>query len=95
MRRLIDAYEPLKIFLFGSVARGESNVDSDYDLMVVVPDNKTPERRRSRLAYEVLWGAGCAADIIVLTASEFETRSRVVASLPATVFREGKLLHAR
>ena len=50
VRRLIKAYEPDRIYLFGSTARGDSGPDSDYDLMVVVPDGAPPERRRSRLA---------------------------------------------
>ncbi len=48
--RLIAAYQPERIYLFGSMARHEAGPDSDYDLMVVVPDDAAPERRRSRLA---------------------------------------------
>ncbi len=94
VRRLVDAYRPELVYLFGSVARGEAGPDSDYDLLLVVPDDSPPERRRSRLAYEVLWGTGVAADVLVWTASQFESRKHLPASLPATVLREGKLLHA-
>jgi len=65
-----------------------------YDILVVVSDHAPAERRRSRLAYEVLWGTGVAADVLVSTASQFEGRAHLAASLPATVIREGKLLHA-
>jgi hypothetical protein len=61
---------------------------------LIVPDDAPPERRRARLAYEVLWGTGTAADVLVWTRSQFERRAHVKASLPATVLREGKLLHA-
>ena len=54
VRRLLDAYQPERIYLFGSVARGEAGPDSDYDLLVVVPDDAPPERRDSALAYRVL-----------------------------------------
>jgi len=94
VRRLVAAYEPLWIYLFGSVARGEPGPDRDYDLMVIVSDGAPPDRRRSRLAYEALRGTGIAADVLVSTRSRFERRARVVASLPATVLREGKLVHA-
>lgn len=70
--RLVEAYQPERIYLFGSKARGEAGVDSDYDLLVVVPDDSPPERRRSRLAYDVLWGTGTAADVVVWTRSLFE-----------------------
>jgi len=94
VRRLTAAYEPLRIYLFGSRARGAPGPDSDYDLLVVVADDAPAERRRSRLAYEVLWGTGAAADVMVWTRERFDGSLHVVASLPATVVREGKLLHA-
>ena len=92
--RLVDAYRPERIYLFGSLARGEAGPDSDYDLMLIVPDDAAPERRGSRLAYRALRGTGTAADVLVSTRSRFEARARVQASLPATVLREGRLRHA-
>jgi predicted nucleotidyltransferase len=92
--RLVEAYCPERIYLFGSSARGDAGPDSDYDLMVVVDDQTSAERRRSRLAYERLWGTGIAADVLVWTRSRFESRLHLPASLPATVVREGRLLYA-
>jgi len=94
VRRLVGAYEPERIYLFGSKARGDGGPDSDYDLLLVVPDDAPPERRDSDLAYRILRGTGFGADIIVWTNTRFERRKGVVCSLPATVLREGKLLHA-
>ncbi len=94
VRRLVEAYPPDRIYVFGSVARGDADADSDYDLLVVVPDDAPQERRRSRLAYEVLRGTGIAADVLVCTRSHFEDRRSLKASLPGTVLREGRLLHA-
>ena len=94
VHRLVDAYQPERIYLFGSVARGEAGPDSDYDLLVVVPDDAPPERKQSRLAYEVLWGTATAVDVVVCRHSYFEERRHLKASLPGTVLREGKLLHA-
>ena len=74
IRRLAEAYQPERIYLFGSKARGEGGPDSDYDLMVIVPDDAPPERRRSRLAYEVLRGTGTAVDVLVWLKSNFERR---------------------
>lgn len=94
VRRLVEAYQPDRVYLFGSKARGDAGPDSDYDLLLVVADDAPPERRDSRLAYQVLWGAGAAADVVVWSRTAFDRRARVPASLPATVLREGKLLHA-
>jgi predicted nucleotidyltransferase len=95
LRRLVAAYDPERVYLFGSAARGAAGPDSDYDLMIIVPDDAPKERRRSRLAYQAMRGAGTAADVLVWLKSNFERRAHVVASLPATVLREGKLLYGR
>ena len=94
VRRLVAVYQPERIYLFGSVARGDAGPDSDYDILVVVGDDAQPERRRSRIAYEALWGTGIAADVLVWTTSQFNSRAHLPASLPATILREGRLVHA-
>ena len=94
VERLVRAYEPQRIYLFGSAARGDVDEDSDYDLMVVVPDSAPAERRRSRLAYEALRGTGTAADVLVWSESYFDSRAHLAASLPGTILREGRLLYA-
>jgi predicted nucleotidyltransferase len=94
VRRLAEAYHPERIYLFGSRARGAAGPDSDYDLLVIVPDSVLPERRRSRLAYEVLRGTGAAADVLVWTREAFESRLHLRASLPSAVLSEGRLLYA-
>jgi predicted nucleotidyltransferase len=93
VRRLVEAYRPERIYLFGSMARGDAGPDSDFDLLVIVPDNAPPEMQRSRLAYRALRGTATAADVVVWPKSSFERRARVPASLPATVAREGVLIY--
>lgn len=92
--RIVDAYHPLRIFLFGSKARGTAQPESDYDLLVVVRDDAPIECRGSKLGHQRLWGVRKPADIVVCTDSWFRSRVGVVTSLPATVVREGKLLYA-
>ena len=94
VRRLIDAYGPDRIYLFGSRARDEATEDSDYDLMVVVRSSEMAFTARCQQAYLLLCGLRAAKDVIVLTWDEFERKRTVVASLPAAVVREGKLLYA-
>ncbi len=76
------------------MARGDVGPESDYDLLVIVPDDAPPERRRSHLAYERLWGTGTAADVLVWTRSYFESRLHLKASLSATIAEEGRILYA-
>jgi predicted nucleotidyltransferase len=93
VRRLVAAYEPERIYLFGSQARDDAGPDSDFDLMVVVPDDAPAERRRSRLAYQALRGTATAADVLVWPRQAFDERLHLAASLPATIVREGRLLY--
>lgn len=94
LERLLRAYEPERVYLFGSKARGHCGSDSDFDLLLLVADDAPEDRRSSRLAYEVLWNTGVAADVLVWTVSRFDERAHLRASLPGTILREGKLLYA-
>ena len=35
VQRLIEAYAPERVYLFGSSARGDAGPDSDYDILLV------------------------------------------------------------
>ena len=94
VRRLVAEFSAHRVYLFGSRAHGAAGADSDYDLLVVVPGSDLPGHQRDRLALRALRGLRVDADVIVLTREEFERKLGVVCSLPATVVREGKLLHA-
>lgn len=94
VHRLVELFQPERIYLFGSQASGDANEDSDYDLMVIVPAAEEPEYRRAQEAYGVLWGVRLPIDVLVWTHDEFEEMVPVVASLPAAIVREGKLLYA-
>jgi uncharacterized protein len=94
VRRLVEVYSPDRIYLFGSAARGDAGRDSDYDIMIVVPDKTPRDLRDCDPGYRALRGLRVAKDILVWTRSEFEKRLHLKASLPSTILREGKLLHA-
>ena len=94
VRRLVDALHPERVYLFGSRARGDGRDDSDYDLLIVVANSDQPGHRRDREALRALRGLNLAVDVLVLTHDEFERKLGVICSLPATVVREGRLLHA-
>jgi predicted nucleotidyltransferase len=80
VHRLVETFQPERIYLFGSKARSDESKDSDYDLMIVVPDNASPEKRRSRMAYQALRGTRVAADVLVLPHQAFESRLHLKAS---------------
>ena len=94
VRRLVAAFDPDHIYLYGSRAREEAGPDSDYDLMLVVSASQVPRYRRDQQAFRALCGLGVPKEVIVLTRAEFEAGRKVTCSLPATVLREGRLLYA-
>ena len=92
-RRLVDYFHPERIYLFGSVARGDDGPDSDLDFGVVLPDD-APETLYRPGVHRALRGIRTAADVVRWPASDFDARAaHVAASLPATIVREGKLLY--
>lgn len=94
VRRLVEVYSPVRIYLFGSKARGDAGPDSDYDLLVVVRDDAPPRLRSSTVGHAALGAVGASKDVLVCTDTYFQSRQHLKASLPATVAREGKLLYA-
>jgi predicted nucleotidyltransferase len=93
-RRLIAYYHPVRIYLFGSEARGDSRPDSDLDFLVVVQDDAPEEQLRPGAGRKAVRGTGFAKDIVPWRKTDFEERAAWVrASLPATVVREGRLLY--
>ena len=92
--RLAAAYRPERIYLFGSAARGDAGGSSDYDFMIVVPDDAPLELRTSAEAYRVLHDIPAPVDVAVYRRTSFDSRLHLKASFPATIVREGRLLYA-
>ncbi|MBI4705011.1 MAG: nucleotidyltransferase domain-containing protein [Deltaproteobacteria bacterium] len=57
VRRLVAAYAPERVYLFGSRARGEPMAGSDYDLLVVVAASAAPPARGRAGRYPVSGGS--------------------------------------
>ncbi len=92
-RRLVDYFHPERVYLFGSAARGDEGPDSDLDFCVVLTDD-APERFYKPGARQALRGIGTAVDVVRWPARDFDARAaHVLASLPATILREGRLLY--
>ena len=91
---MVEHYHPERIYLFGSAARGDHGPDSDLDFCVVLPDDVPEELIRSGIIYSKLSGLGYPKDVIPWRRTDFDARAaHVVASLPATIVREGRLVY--
>ena len=93
INRLVDGLHPERIYLFGSQAQGQATKESDFDLLVVVPESNLPRHQRESLSYDLLWGLTTPVDVIVLTIDEFKHRSQVNTSLASTVQKKGVIVY--
>ena len=94
VRRLVAAFEPERIYMFGSKARGDDGPDSDYDLMMVLRECEEPAYKLEMEAHGLMRDLRTAVDILVWEREAFDSRLHLRASLPSTVVREGQLLYA-
>ena len=92
--RIVGGFQPERIIVFGSYARGEARDDSDIDLLVVMPDGT--DRRQTAIAIlGVLGGLGVAKDVVVTTPDEIARRGDLVGTVLRPALREGKVLYER
>jgi predicted nucleotidyltransferase len=94
VRRLVEAFQPERIYLFGSKARRDAGPDGDYDLMVLVSETSDLSYRLAQRAHSLLWDTGTATDVLVWSEEHLRSRLHLQASLPATINRGGQLLYA-
>jgi predicted nucleotidyltransferase len=91
-QRLVDAFHPDRIIIFGSQARGTADARSDVDILVICRFGG----KRRQLMVEMdraLWGLNLARDIIVLTPEEFERDRHIPGTIARPAWREGKVLY--
>lgn len=94
-QRLEQSVSPQKIYLFGSFARGEEQLDSDYDFYLVMPDSVSDTLSVSQNAYLSLRGMKRRpVDIVVGSASAFEERKKRK-TLENIIDREGIVLYEK
>ncbi len=94
VERIVDRFHPLRIVLFGSQGRGGATVESDVDLLVVMPD--ACERRETAIRIgAALADMPVAKDIIVTTPNEIATRGHVINTVLRSALREGRVIYER
>lgn len=93
VRRIVEGFDPEKIILFGSHARGDAGPDSDVDLLVVM---QTESKREAAVRIGVALDAmGIPKDILVITPDEFERRKNIVGTVAYPAHHEGRILYER
>ena len=92
IERIRRRFDPVRIILFGSWARGEARPDSDIDLLVVLPhiENK---RRAAVEILRALNGLPASKDVVVTTPEEIAVRGNIIGDVLRPALREGKVIY--
>lgn len=91
--RLIKAYNPMELYLFGSYAWGNPDEKSDIDILVVVDSSEDKPYKRPIKGIAALTGLRIAKDILVYTRDEFEELANDVSTLCYKIKQEGVKLY--
>ena len=92
VERLVEGFQPARILLFGSRARGAGNRWSDVDLLVVM-EEVTDKRRAAVEMGRTLRDLPVSKDIIVTTPEEIARRGHIVGTVLRAALRDGKVLY--
>jgi len=94
VRRITERFDPERIVLFGSHARGDARPDSDVDLLVVM--NVEGSRRATRIEIGVaLHDIPISKDIVVATPEDVERFGDLVGTIIMPALVEGRVLYER
>lgn len=91
-RRIVAAFHPKQIILFGSYAYGKPTPDSDVDLLVVMDSTQRPADRQSAVA-RLVRPRPFPVDILVRTPHEVQAAIAQGDALLTEIMRRGKVLY--
>ena len=94
-QRVVSVASPECIYVFGSRARGDSEPDSDLDLLIVVADPVGDRRQRQSELQHALVGSRPIVEPWIMGRLEFEETKNVVGGLAYPATHEGVLVYEK
>ena len=96
VERVVKRFDPLKVVLYGSLARGKANYDSDIDLLVVFEHVERESKRNLTVGIrQSMVGIPVPMDIIVSDLEEIDRRGYVVGTVLRPALHEGRVVYER
>ncbi|MCA2849092.1 MAG: nucleotidyltransferase domain-containing protein [Pseudanabaena sp.] len=93
VNRIVEEIKPLRVILFGSVARNSMGEDSDIDLLVVMPEG-THRRHTAQFLYKNVRNIGVPFDILVVTNGDLEKYKNSAGLIYQEILAEGIEVYA-
>lgn len=90
----LSRFEPQRIVLFGSHARGTADARSDVDILVI-GEFAEPRKDVALAMDRSLRGLKLARDVIVMTPDEFERDRHIPGTIARPAASEGRILYER
>lgn len=87
--RIVRDADPLAVWLFGSRARGEARADSDWDLLVVLPDEADDALLDPVFGWRLQRDSGIRADVLTATRSDLDAVWGVPNTIGYVLAQEG------
>lgn len=94
VRRIADRFSPIKVILFGSRAVGTARLDSDVDLLVILPEVSNSRKAAVEMR-RALADLPVGKDIIVSTPAEVTRFGDCVGHVLRSALREGVVVYER
>jgi len=92
---VVAYFNPRRVILFGSAARGEAGPDSDIDLLVIVDDDTAPEKVRLKAGFESRRSYHQPADVIPVREATFLRKSKIANTLSRAATLDGVVVYER
>lgn len=91
---VVEAFDPVEIIVFGSVARGEEGPDSDIDLLVVFDHVDRADRRRRMREVRGAINTFVPVDVIIADKADLARRDEIGSPMYWPM-REGRSMYRR
>lgn len=92
VERVVDRFDPISVWLFGSMARGDCNKYSDVDLMVIMPEGTDRKTAELDIMAE-LRGSMLPKDVLVTTPDTFQRTVDDLGTVQHMVRKHGVMLY--
>lgn len=92
--RIVRRWQPVSIWLFGSRARGEATATSDWDLLVVVPD-ETAEVDDPLAGWRLKKDFAVPSDLFLCRSSDFDEDRNTPNTIAFEAAHGGVRIHER